>query len=433
LFVAEAPALMGATIFAIHPVQVETVAWASGGRDLLSGLFGFICLYQLVRSRQSLSPTERRGRWIIATLAAALAMLSKPSAVALPLEALALDAILMRTRLARSLLQLSPWFLFTAPIILITHHVQPMLWPTHTPLLARPIIALDSLAFYITKLILPIHLVFDYGRTPAFVLAQGFLAVWLLPVFLGLFLLWKGNRLPEILAGTLIAVAGIVPVLGLVSFMAQDYSTVSDHYLYPSMLGIALIVAAVSQAATKRFGRNAVGVVVLCVVAFLGIQSTRLAAVWSDSVTLFSYAIRVNPRSSNAHAGYGYSLSRSGDVKGAIEQFQIAEELNPHNGMAIMGLANLLVRQGNMDGAATEYERLMQIYQMQPNFDPKVGAAAETVVAARLIQRGNTAGAIAALEQAQQWDPSNARVGELLSRLRATAPTHPVDVGHVGS
>jgi hypothetical protein len=432
-FATDGAAWIGAVVFAIHPVQVETVAWASGGRDLLSGLFGFICLYQLVRSRQSDQPGERRGRWIIATLTAALAMLAKPSAVALPLEALAVDVVLVRTRLMRSLISLSPWFLCTIPVILITHHVQPMLWPTHTAVLARPVIALDSIAFYITKLIWPIHLVFDYGRTPAFVLEEGWRAFWMVPLLLGLLLLWKGKRLPRVLAGTLLAVAAIVPVLGLVSFMAQDYSTVSDHYLYPSMLGVALIIAAIAQVAARRFGKTAAYTMALLVAALLAFQSFTQVSVWSNSFTLFSNAIRANPRSSNAHAGYGYVLLDSGDEHGAVEQFQIAEQLNSHNGMAIMGLANLLLRAGDMDGAALQYGRLMQVYQMQPNFDPRMGAAGEMVVAARLIQRGDTAGAIAALEQARQWDPTNPRIAALLFRARAAPSTHPANAWQLGS
>jgi hypothetical protein len=86
-----------------------------------------------------------------------------------------------------------------------------------------------------------------------------------------------------------------------------------------------------------------------------------------------------------------------------------------------------------MDGAALQYGRLMQVYQMQPNFDPRIGAAGEMVVAARLIQRGDTAGAIAALEQARQWDPTNPRIAALLFRARAAPSTHPANAWQLGS
>ena len=423
-FVGDLPAWLGAIFFALHPVQVETVAWASGLRDLLSALFGFIALYQLIQYRK----TSQRSRWIIATAAAALAMLSNPSAVALPLEALALDVILMRTRLRQSLACVWPWILLAVPIVLITRRVQPMVWPIDTPLIDRPLVALDSIAFYITKLVVPIHLVFDYGRTPKVALAEGWRLIWLLPLLLAILLVWRGNRAPKLAAGALLALAGLVPVLGLVSFQAQSYSTVSDHYLYPSMLGVALIVACVIESAARRSRSDMVCFVVIAILAILGAESFLLTNVWSDDSTLFSYALSVNPRSSNANAGLAISLAASGDVPGAIAHYQEAEQLNPHNGMAIMGLANLLLHEGDLDGAAAQYERLMQVYQMQSNFDPKLGAAGEMVVATQFIHHGDTAGAIAALEQAKQWDPANPRIDELLARAIST--TQPAPTTH---
>jgi hypothetical protein len=419
-FVADVPAWIGAIVFAIHPVQVEAIAWASGLRDLLSALFGFICLYELIRYRQ----TKGSVRWILATVAVALAMLSKPSAVALPLEAIVLDVLLLRTPVRRSLVCVAPWFAMAIPIILVTQHVQPIVWPINTPLATRPLIALDSISFYLAKLLLPIDLVFDYGRTPGVALAQVWRAIWFLPLLVAVGLMWKGSRVPGITAGALLALAGLMPVLGLIAFQAQTYSTVSDHYLYPSMLGVGLIVATAFEAAGRRWRRAAI-IGAGAMIAAIGWQSFALAGVWSNGETLFSYALTVNPRSSNANAGLAFALAASGDVPRAIAHFQAAEKLNPHNGMAIMGLAQLLMREGDLDGAAEQYERLMRVYQMQANFDPKLGAAGEMVIAAHLVKHGDTAGAIAALRQAKRWDPSNQRISEMLARAGPSASTQP--------
>jgi Flp pilus assembly protein TadD len=420
-FVDDAPAFFGAIVFAIHPVQVEAVAWASGMRDLLAGFFGFVALYELTQYRLS----QHRIRWSLATVAAALAMLSKPSAVALPLEAMVVDIWLMRSRLRQSLVCLWPWFVLTIPIVLITRQVQPMAWPTHTPVSLRPLVALDAVAFYITKIIAPVHLVFDYGRTPKAALAHGWRLTWIIPLVLLFLLLWKGARFPKLTAGCLLALAGLVPVLGLVSFMAQDYSTVSDHYLYPSMLGVTLVAACIIEIMATRWGAAIAWAVAIAAVGSMAIQSFAMAGVWSDSASLFSYALTVNPRSSNANAGLAFSMAESGDIPNAISHFQTAEQLNPHNGMAMMGLANLLLHEGDEDGAAMQYERLMQVYQMQPNFDPKMGAAGEVVIATRLLHRKDRSGAIAALRQARRWDPQNARIDELLSRVQAQRPAKP--------
>jgi ATP/maltotriose-dependent transcriptional regulator MalT len=94
-----------------------------------------------------------------------------------------------------------------------------------------------------------------------------------------------------------------------------------------------------------------------------------------------------------------------------------------------MGMANLLLHEGNLDGAAAQYERLMQVYQMQSNFDPKLAANADLVIAARFIHHGDAAGAITALNQAKRWDPTNARIDEMIARASAT--THPASTEHV--
>jgi len=271
-------------------------------------------------------------------------------------------------------------------------------------------------------------LIFDYGRTPKEALAHGWRLIWILPLLLTALLVWKGRRIQPVVGGCLLGLAAILPMLGLIPFAAQDYSTVSDHYLYPAMLGVALAAASLLEAAQRRFERKVVFALSLAVIAALAVQSFSLAAVWNNSISLFSRELSINPRSSTAHTGLAAALAKSGDFPAAQEHFEIAEQLNPHNGMAIMGLANVLMHEGDLDEAASQFERLLQVYQMQPNFDPKLAASAELVVATRLIKRGDGADAIAALEQAEAWDPANPHLEELLARARLQVSTRPAPV-----
>jgi hypothetical protein len=420
-FFAQTPAWIGAVFFAIHPVQVETVAWASEMKDLLAGFFGFVALLELIRFRQE----RRRSDWIFATVALVLAMLSKPSAVALPIEALVLDLILLRTRLRDSLANFWPWFLLAIPITLIARHLQPPLWQLDNPPLLRPLVAWDTIAFYIAKIIAPVHLISDYGRTPKEAVALGWRWIWILPLLLTALLIGKGRRMPLVTGGCLLALAAILPMLGLIPFAAQDYSTVSDHYLYPAMLGVALVAASLFEAAHRRLDSRTVLAFSLAIIAALAVQSFVLAGVWNNSFSLFSRELSMNPRSSTAHTGLAAALAKASDFPDAQQHFQIAERLNPRNGMAIMGLANVLMHQGDLDGAAEQFEKLLQVYQMQPNFDPKLAAAAELVVATRLIKHGDNTDALAALEQARAWDPTSPHLDDLLARARLPVSTRP--------
>jgi hypothetical protein len=418
-FFEDIPAWLGAMLFAVHPMQVETIAWASGLRDLLSALFGLICLHQFVLCR--LKKSQRR--WFVATAALLLALLSKPSAVALPLEAVVVDLLLLRTRPMATLISLWFWFLLCIPIVLITRHVQPIVWPIASPLLWRPLVAWDAIAFYGSKLVYPLQLVFDYGRTPAAVLSAGWRWLWLLPTAWVVILWIVRKAAPRAIAGTAVALAGIVPVLGLVPFEAQAYSTVSDHYLYASMLGVAMVFAALVQAGNRAGIKAPVLAMALVLVIACAVLSFSYSSVWANNFSLFPYALSRNPLSSNAHGGYAAALATAGDLPDAITEYRTAEQLNPRNGMAIMGLASALLSEGDANGAADEYMKVMQVYRSQSNFNPALGAQVELMVARRLVKRGDYANAAAALEQARSWYPTLPDIDQMLANVQQLART----------
>jgi tetratricopeptide (TPR) repeat protein len=417
-------AWVGAAIFAVHPMQVETVAWISAFRDLLSCLLALLSLWRFIRFRQS----GRLSAWIGASVLALLAMLAKPSAVALPFEAAALDCLLLRTRWPAMLRSLAPWVAMAVPIVLITRHAQPMLSLQPAPPMLRPLIALDALAFYLRKFFWPLSLTFDYGRTPRFVLHPGWRMIWLLPIVAAAILLLGRRHWPMLFAGMAIATAALLPVLGLVPFAAQDYSTVSDHYLYPAMLGICLAIAGLLQSPSLLHRPRATATAVALLLALLAGRSFDSCAVWRDSASLFSHAMQINPQSSIANAGYASGLADAGQFSAAINYYRRAEQLNPRNGSAFAALGQLLLRMGDSDGAADQFAQLLHIYRAQSNFDPIMAAATEVVVAQRLLRHGDVADAIADLEQAKRWDPSNRQIDPMLIAARAlpspqSAPT----------
>jgi protein O-mannosyl-transferase len=288
------PAFAGALLFAVHPLQTEAVAWATGMKDLLGGLFALATIWRYLIANQS-DGAARRNNLIAATFLCLAALLSKPSAVVLPLIVTSFDIFLFRNTLRRSIPWIALWLLMVVAAIAINASIQPFgpkLEPW--PLWSRPLIAADALNFYLYKVLVPIHLSFDYGRTPLAVLHDPLLHAelywtWIFPAVVAL-IAWRLLRpLPAVAA--LIFFLGLLPVLGLIRFAFQYYSTVADRYVYLSMLGVAMAAAwALAQYRNRIVWCAAAAVLVLLISL-----SFRQAGVWKNTDTLYAHALSLNP------------------------------------------------------------------------------------------------------------------------------------------
>lgn len=292
-------ACAGALVFAVHPAQVEPVAWASGTKDVLAGMFG---AWALVLHVAHLGAPAWWRRWGAVGLLV-LALLSKPSAMVLVGMAAAVEWFWFAPR--RSVRDMVgsfwPWVVVTLPVMIVAKFVQPagdvvVAW------WARPIVALDSLGFYVLKVIVPVNFAIDYGRAPAWVLSSwqkwGTGAVALAALVLAFA---ARKRWPLVAAGAAMFVMALGPMLGLVAFDFQRVSTVADHYLYMGMAGVGLAAGAAIDRIPKRFAAAA-GVVAVALLSLVAHLQTRA---WSDSETLFAHAILVNPTSVVANVNLG--------------------------------------------------------------------------------------------------------------------------------
>jgi protein O-mannosyl-transferase len=291
-------ACAGAVLFAVHPVQVETVAWTSGGKDLLCGLFTLLSVLAFVQSGKlpEDAPRRRRLRW--ASLGwMVLGMLSKPTAVVTPVFLVVLDrAVFARPwkQIARSVW---PWFAMAIPCMVWTKLIQPAPRIWVPPVMYRPLIATDALAFYMQKIVLPLQNCFDYGRHPQLVIDRGWIYyTWAAPAIAALVLWHVRRRLPLVVAGVVLAAAGLLPVLGFVPFDYQARTTVTDHYLYLPMAGVALAIATALAKVPARAARPVAAIASIVLLAF-GIRAWFAAGVWKDNRTLYSNVIHVNPDS----------------------------------------------------------------------------------------------------------------------------------------
>ena len=346
-------ALAGALIFALHPLQVESVAWASELKDLLAGFFGFSYLLMYIRSR--LEP-ESRDRWqsflslaarqIVLTLAA----LSKPSAVIFPVLAAVIDLTLLSGTMAAVLRRMIPSVAIVIPWVIVGHLVQPGF---QTAVLSRPLIAAHAAAFYFRHTLLPIDPVPDYAQSPANVLSAGAAAhlatIAAMLAIAGAIMLRRRGMIP---AGLLLLILAPLPALGLVPFDFQRYSTVADHYLYVGLLGAAVLFAAVAR-------HPALLVVPLVAGAASFVDCGR----WANDVALWSHNIESVPNSTLALANYGVASNIPGDVRSlrqTIACLQRSIELQEDQFGVHDNLAMFLLQAGDVDGAIVHMKRTIQ-------------------------------------------------------------------------
>ncbi|MGO8673299.1 MAG: tetratricopeptide repeat protein [Capsulimonadaceae bacterium] len=396
-------AFAGAAVFAIHPLQVGSVVWITGANAALNGLFTLLTIgcwlrfaepcpeaegvksepvlrfahgsprvsSQLTRdpSRPDSSLSEAfttPGQdqeantpygpftwYAAATVTFVLALLTYPMAVAIPLIVLALDRWFGRRPIRQALAALAPWFLLSIGWAAFTASVRDIAQvPIHSPIVLRPFVAGDALAFYLEKLVLPWALAPDYGRTPDYVTRTHYwaYATWLVPVAVG-WVIWRVRKQqPGIALGAVVFGAALLPVLGLVTNAFQMYSTVSDRYMYVALFGVAIAVAAVFRACVESAPRPTVGVTSIVLVS-LGALTICHAADYRDWQALYRHTIDVNPRSAVSAYNIGVVDYKMGNDDEAIRWFRRAIAARPDYDEAYNDLGAALSAEGRFDDA----------------------------------------------------------------------------------
>jgi hypothetical protein len=407
MFTADLPAAMGALLFAIHPMQVEAVGWVCGMKDVLAGLFGLVAVWQYL-AHVSGRPAQFSWHYLAASAAFVVATLSKPSAVITPVVCGIIAVGILTIPWRRVLWGMTPWLCVSGAIAVIAALAQPMHYSSaHFPVWARPLIATDALAFYLRKLVWPIGLCLDYGRTPPSVLSGGngqAYWTWIIPLSVGLLLWWKRKEWPRVGVAALVSVAALLPVLGLARFNFQNISTVADHYFYFAMLGPAIALAGFLQVRGKSFA--VVGLTAL-VITVLAVMCHAQTFMWMSEPVAFAHVIDVNPRSEVGHShlwqlalnrrdfaaaeaearviislypadsrGYmdlGDTLSETDRWREAVDAYQHAIQIEPNNAVPYNNLAALYNAHGESQRAIPLYHKALEL---APNFiEAKAGLA----------------------------------------------------------
>lgn len=389
-----APAL-GALLFAVHPVQVEAVAWASGTKDVLATALGVALL------------AHGRGRSLAAIALYVAALLAKPAAVSLPLAVFAIDVLLRERPWRASLRAVAPWLLIALPFAIGTRAAQIATAPRAEidPWL-RPGVALDALVFYFGKLVHPVNLAPDYGVT-ATMLAGSSERAWIVLLVLSASLLAARGVLRRRLAlAAALFVIALLPVLGLVPSTYHAISIVADRYVYPAMLGPALAIAAL--AATQPPWRIAIAAVALAAIA---IPATRAQTrVWRDTETLFLHTLEVNPGSVSAQVALAKIADEAGDSEEALARYTRALAADPPPTLRARvegNLGLLLLHAGRRDEALPLLSRAHEALPAEPvlalNLGSLLAQAGDASEAARVYERTLAATFDAAVANDLAW------------------------------
>jgi tetratricopeptide (TPR) repeat protein len=389
-------AAAGACLFGVHPLQVEAVAWVSGLKDLLCGCWALIAVWQYITYIQRPAGCGRVMTYWVATTAFLLALLAKPAAVIVPLLAGCVAMLGCQQTWRGTWRTLGVWLGLAVLWGIGTKGQQLDAQLTFVPpVWSRPVIMVDTLFFYLGKLVWPFHLGPDYGRTPQLVLEQGRGVLLGLPLlFIGIGLWRQGDRWHTLWLAGSVFIAGILPVLGGVSFLFQAYSTVADRYVYLALLGPALGVSRLVQRVRWPGVMWCFGVLAL---GFFAWRTTEQVMVWRHTVSLFTHALRVNPQSALAYNNLGWALARQGQLDQAIVYYTQALQLKPQMLEAHYNLGDALGAQGKFDEAIEHYTRVLAV---KPTW-----AEVHNNLANVLLQQGQLDQAAAHYTQALQSKP----------------------------
>jgi protein O-mannosyl-transferase len=388
-----------AFLFALHPLRVESVAWVSERKDVLSGVLFFATL--LAHARYARAPGA--GRYALVLLAAVLGLLAKPMLVSLPCVLLLLDLWPLErlpTRgLGRLVLEKLPLVALVVASALVTVHAQRAGGSLYTldvlPLGVRLANAPLSLARYLGHFLWPADLAYFY---PHRALVAGQASGWSVPVFLALALLAAlsigalagARRRPALAVGWLWCLGMLVPVLGLVQVGEQ---ALADRYAYLPLVGVQLSLVwllcelgRARPALARPLALGFAGVLVAC-----GVASARQARTWRDSETLQRHAIAVTEGNYPAWTGLANELARAGDVPGARAAYEQALVFRPSYAPALYGLGLLEQEHGDAERALALYRAACEAL---PGF-----AAARLNLGSLLAARGDRGAAAEAFEE----------------------------------
>jgi protein O-mannosyl-transferase len=411
-----------AALFAIHPLHVESVAWISERKDVLSMLLGLSALYFYVRAASG-----RRVMWLaLAWVAFAGSLMAKQTFVTLPFLFLLLDywplgrlagepAVadaggeqvgaasegVPRGRLGPLILEKLPFLLITAVfcvVAVLAQHSAGAI-PTWIPLTTRCLNAVLVYGLYLWRAVVPVGLAPFYplpaGGPNIVGVVVSLVALTAITVFAAI----SARRRPYVLVGWLWYLGTLVPVVGFVQIGRQQ---MADRYTYLPLLGIYLAIAWLvpSLVPDAKVRRRLLPVAAAVVVLVYAALAFRQVSLWHDGVTLFEHAIKVTEDNGTTRSALGSALFRKDRFREALPHLQQAVKQDPNDAHAHYSLGRAWDAAGQPVAAFAEYQAAIKLDQAYPEAENEIGAL--------LLAQGKPAEAASHFQRAIEIDPGYA-------------------------
>jgi Tfp pilus assembly protein PilF len=391
-----------AAVFAIHPLHVESVAWISERKDVLSGLFFVLTLLAYVGYARK----PGVARYVTLSILFVCGLLSKPMLVTLPLVLLLLDYWPLkrfeRTGIFKLVLEKIPLLALSIAAAVATLIAQNqgigLVRLKLVPLSWRITNALAAFVVYIWQTVWPVNLATLYPHPGRLLVwesasAGAFLAV----VTVVAFLLRK--RQPYLITGWLWYLIMLLPVIGLIQVGSQAHA---DRYTYLPQIGLCVAATWSVIDLTRRFRwrRECCSMVGPIIIAALAWRAWVQTSYWQDTERLWNRAFAVTGRNDLAHFGYGEFLLKQHRLDDAIAQFQIVLMAHPAEPDANFQIGSAFMEKGELDLAARHFERTLKV-------EPE-NLEAETNFANALMSLGRTEEAVDHYRNVVRHQPSSA-------------------------
>ena len=376
---------MVAALFAWHPLHVESVAWISERKDVLSTCFGLLAMIAYVHYAQRVAGKRERSQegghpragllgraplyYLISLLFFVLSLLSKSMLVTLPFVLLLIDFWplqrwdwsregwrIFRTKL---LLEKLPFFTLSFLSSAVTFYVQGKTGAVVSleakPFPDRLVNVLHSYVGYLERLAYPKNLC-------AYYFSQWQDSRFVLPLVLGAGLtvlaIWAARRWRFVTMGWLWYLGTLVPVIGLVQVGSQ---TMADRYTYFPSIGLFAAVVWAAAEILRGFSRWSVGVICGAVLSVLALASWLQVSYWQSSISLFEHALQAGEESPIAHHNLGHGLMENTSERGeAMQHFRRALELFPGYPQAHYCMGNCLSVEGRLDEAEAHFREALK-------------------------------------------------------------------------